>query len=344
MATGPSARGDDAKHSPKRLAEQLEALTGKLAECASRATDAGLREEIEGYHEGFRAICSALRGLSLVFEANRAEALVTREEELRSIIVSIGETIRGLAKTNRRIGEKVDDQVHQLDSIAESPTGPDLTTRLRSVLNGVREAAGDLGTHLEVMSAQVESANERAALLERELDEAREKSLYDQLTRVYSRATLDESLQEAIRNGDAGGPWSFILFDVDHFKSVNDTFGHLVGDALLIKVARAIQETLDANAHGASLARYGGDEFGIIVPKTPLSKAAKAAELIRERVEAARWQYSRDGAVRTLQTTISVGVAQFHQGDTVASVVQRADQALYGAKNKGRNRVGLAPD
>ena len=343
MATGPRTEGDDARHSPKRLAEQVETLASTLAECTQLAANGELSERLAESHQEAKAIGSALRGLSLVFEANRAEALSTREEELRTIVVSIGETIQELAKTNQNVGKRMGDQMRELDAIAKTPGGPDLTTRLRDVLHGMRRAAGDLGGHLDTMSDQVQTANERVAILERELNEARERSLYDQLTRVYSRATLDESLLKAIGNGDTKGTWCFIIFDIDRFKTVNDTFGHLVGDALLIKVARVIQETLEANAHGASLARYGGDEFGIIVPKAALAKAATIAEMVRDRVEASRWQYSRDGAIRTLQATISIGVAQFRPHDTVSTLVQRADQALYQAKRDGRNQVALAP-
>lgn len=339
MANGRRSGNAEAADGPRELAEGLEALADRLERCLTADLAPELRAELEACHRQLTFISSSLRSLALIFDAKRADALARREDELKAIIVTIGESIRDLATTNHLVSEKVGDQVHELDRLAELDPGPELTARLSRVLAGVHEATSEMGSHLEAMSAEVERARERVAVLERELDEARDRALYDRLTQVYSRATLDETLQEAVDGGTRAGPWCFLLLDIDEFKSVNDTFGHLVGDAFLIKVARVIQVSVEESAPNASLARYGGDEFGVVLPGAALAAALRAAERVRERIASSRWQYSREGAIQTLRSTVSIGVVQFREGDTVVSVVQRADRALNAAKREGRNRV-----
>ena len=335
------ANGEAPANGPRELADQLQGLADELGACLTPSLEAGIRERLEALRRQLVAIVVALRGLALVFDSRRAEALAERERELKAIVATIGDSIRELAMANARIGEKLGDQVHQLDELAELEPGPELTARLGSVLSSVREATVEMGTRLDTLASEVEQSRERVAVLEQQLDEARERALFDKLTQVYSRATLDDNLQQAVAAGSAPGIWCFLLLDIDEFKKVNDSFGHLVGDAYLIKVARVIQEALDGCSGKSSLARYGGDEFGVILPGTSLAKSVEVAEIIRRRVDAQRWKYNHQGELRTLQSTVSIGAVEFRDGDTVSTLVQRADEALYRAKRQGRNRVAV---
>jgi diguanylate cyclase len=233
-------------------------------------------------------------------------------------------------------------QVEELDGIADLPPSKELADRLRNTVTSVREAATKMDRNLGELVARVDSANERIAALEKELNEARERALYDSLTRVYSRAALDERLALAVREGEAKGPWSFMIADIDHFKGVNDQHGHIVGDALLYKIARVMEKTLNGRVQDAILARYGGEEFSAIMPRSTLPKATQVAELLRRTVEASRWQCRTANGSPVVQTTVSFGVAQYRDGDTVSSLVERADRALYKAKEGGRNRVAAS--
>lgn len=151
----------------------------------------------------------------------------------------------------------------------------------------------------------------------------------DGLTGLKNRRSLQEDLASNIalftRNSQ---PLSLLLLDIDHFKKVNDTYGHLTGDRVLQGLALILK---DESRKGDVAARYGGEEFALILPYTDQVGAKKIAERIRLRVESAGW---------TNQTiTISIGLATLISDDTVSTLQSRADRALYSSKNHGRNQV-----
>ncbi len=155
----------------------------------------------------------------------------------------------------------------------------------------------------------------------------------DALTNVANRGELETQLTalvgEFVRN--PAEPFSVIFADADHFKSVNDTYGHQVGDQVLIDLAKLFtRETYS----GELVGRYGGEEFVVLCPGTDLEQAVRRAERLRTTL-----QDSKIGGVDRLKVTASFGVAQSEPGDSVESVLRRADKALYTAKEKGRNRT-----
>ncbi|MTD59163.1 GGDEF domain-containing protein [Amycolatopsis pithecellobii] len=167
--------------------------------------------------------------------------------------------------------------------------------------------------------------------LRRERAEAREESLRDALTAVYNRRYLDRRLDDLL--ADARKPLAVALVDIDLFKNVNDTFGHVIGDQVLRRVAALLREGLPSHAF---CARYGGEEFMLVLPAVEPAAAVRVAELARARVADHPWSALRDG----LSVTISVGLA-YEPGEATANrrQVMEADDLLYAAKHAGRNRV-----
>lgn len=157
-----------------------------------------------------------------------------------------------------------------------------------------------------------------------------ELSITDTLTGLYNRLKLDELLRlhvsTAMRHGT---PFSVIMLDIDKFKSVNDTYGHQVGDTLLQEIAHVLKINIRLED---ALGRWGGEEFLILLPATTSEGATALAEKLREAIEA--YSFSTVG-----QRTSSFGVASYTQGDDTKSIIGRADEALYRAKESGRNRV-----
>jgi len=327
---------------PASLADALEELSDKLAQALPEAQESHVHQIVANCLARLRRVCTGLRAMALVLEPERAKQLARREEDLRSIVGEIGHNIRGVAEANRDVAEQMAAQVEELDGIADLPPSKELADRLRNTVTSVREATTKMDRNLGELVSRVDSANARIAALEKELNEARERALYDSLTRVYSRAALDERLAIAVRQGETKGPWSFLIADIDYFKAVNDKHGHIVGDALLYKIARVMEKTLNGRVGDAILARYGGEEFSAILPRSILPKATQVAELLRRTVEASRWQCRTASGNAVVQTTVSFGVAQYRDGDTAVSLVERADRALYEAKEGGRNRVAAS--
>ncbi|MCA9030260.1 MAG: diguanylate cyclase [Planctomycetaceae bacterium] len=156
----------------------------------------------------------------------------------------------------------------------------------------------------------------------------------DALTGVMNRGELESTLQQLHHEYEVSKghtPYSVIFFDLDHFKAINDRLGHNVGDQVLIEVARLME---DETYSGESVGRYGGEEFVIVCPETEFDAAIEKSERLRRVLINTRIANRTD-----LRVTASFGVAQVEPGDTVDSVVERADSALYEAKNGGRNRT-----
>ncbi len=160
----------------------------------------------------------------------------------------------------------------------------------------------------------------------------RELSQRDGLTGLYNRSYLEHALEESVKQAEKSGrSLSFIMLDIDHFKRFNDTWGHQEGDRALTLVAKVIRDSLREQDVAA---RYGGEEFSVVLSGAGLPIAGIVAERIRKSCE----DHSPSlGVDKTL--TVSLGISLFHPGDTPESLVRRADEALYRAKGKGRNRV-----
>ena len=156
-------------------------------------------------------------------------------------------------------------------------------------------------------------------------------AMTDQLTRAYNRLKWEETLATEIeRIKRSHDELSMIIFDIDYFKSINDTFGHDVGDQVLIDIVALVNKQIRQTD---SLYRIGGEEFIVLMPYTPLAQAAGLAEKLRQCIE--NQQFDKVG-----QITVSMGYAQFDKhNDEGEHMVRRADQALYRAKAQGRNKV-----
>jgi diguanylate cyclase len=158
----------------------------------------------------------------------------------------------------------------------------------------------------------------------------------DPLTRLFNRRHMTQLAKKELSRYERNGyPLSVILLDIDHFKVINDRYGHEAGDYVLKEVARVIKEQLRTQD---LIARWGGEEFLVILPDTSIGRAEAGAERIRTGLLAHHWQTPGGEEV---ELTISAGVSEFRPGDDLNAAINRADRALYRGKNNGRNRVEL---
>jgi len=155
----------------------------------------------------------------------------------------------------------------------------------------------------------------------------------DSLTGLYNKRHFDEVFgKEVARAEQSQQPLSLIVLDIDHFKKINDNFGHPAGDAVLKHVAGVVKNQIRA---GDVLCRVGGEEFALVLPQTPLALGTQAAELIRVAVD----DTACDVEGTIIPATLSLGVAQLGPGEVPEGLYRRADERLYAAKHGGRNRV-----
>jgi diguanylate cyclase len=206
------------------------------------------------------------------------------------------------------------------------------------------EAEGIVAVVQEVMAKRSESQkrmlgelSQKISDLREELQEVREKAALDPLTQLFNRAALDAHLD---RVADLAFLLSsspcILMIDVDHFKRINDTYGHPVGDEVLRRVAD--MQVRNFLRREDFVARYGGEEFVVVIPDSSLHNAELRAERVRQSIEELELETSK-GKIRC---TVSIGLASLASGDTGKSWLSRADAALYEAKGSGRNCVRVA--
>lgn len=209
---------------------------------------------------------------------------------------------------------------------------------LGEVVAALQADTGKMRTAVQELSANLQSSREEVDELKRALDKAQIEVQTDPMTGALNRRGFNARLSEMVENAQDGVPLCLLMVDIDHFKKINDTFGHLFGD----KVIGAIAATLNANVKGRdAVARLGGEEFGVLLPETGPEGGMVLAEKIRAAIEKARIRQSgKPEPVGGI--TISLGLTAYIPGEDHETFIHRADQALYASKTAGRNRATLA--
>ncbi len=187
--------------------------------------------------------------------------------------------------------------------------------------------------------SSLRQTTEEIEQLKDKLDNARKQATIDSLTSLHNRRGFDKALKEAIETHKIGQhDFCLLILDIDHFKAVNDNHGHLVGDKVLIGIAKQLLNQMRGNDY---LSRFGGEEFAILLLGTPLTSAFTVAEKLRRTVGLLRLKHTATGQ-KIGKVTISIGVACYRPDEDGESLIQRCDQALYRAKSLGRDRSVIA--
>ncbi|KIF64486.1 DeoR faimly transcriptional regulator [Pseudomonas fluorescens] len=284
-----------------------------------------------GQHE-FEAYLQQLNERLEAFQSNlqaASEGHADNSSAARAMDTQIREQVDGLQSSVQQAAD-IDDLKHVLENHLEGLLG---TMDQHQKQRDAREQ--EVAARLKSLSERVAHMEQEALGFREHLEEQRQKALIDPLTGLPNRAAWSERLEHEIQQWQQhGNTLSLAMLDLDHFKRINDSYGHLAGDKVLKIIATVLRKRLRGSDF---IARFGGEEFVLLLPATPPAIGAKLLETLRAAIEACPFHFKGE----RVTITISMGLASFRTGEHSDLVLKRADQALYRAKNAGRNRVEL---
>ncbi|RON77440.1 diguanylate cyclase [Pseudomonas fluorescens] len=303
---------------------ELIPILDDLATLMLAITDSG-QHEFEAYlqqlNERLEAFQSNLQAASAGHADNSSAA--------KAMDTQIREQVDGL-QTSVQEAADLEDLKHVLENHLEGLLG---TMDQHQKQRDAREQ--EVATRLKSLSERVAHMEQEAQGFREHLEVQRQKALIDPLTGLPNRAAWSERLEHEIKQWQQhGNTLSLAMLDLDHFKRINDNYGHLAGDKVLKIIATVLRKRLRGSDF---IARFGGEEFVLLMPATPPAVGAKLLETLRAAIEACPFHFKGE----RVTITISIGLATFRAGEHSDLVLKRADQALYRAKNAGRNRVEL---
>ena len=247
------------------------------------------------------------------------------EVELTTVLATLEKAGRNAAD----YGKTLESASGQLGGEQRADELKQLVSRVLAQTRAMADQSRDVEQRLRDSSSQI-------VQLKEQLDIARSEAMTDALTNIANRKLFDATLrQSAMEAMETGQQLCLLMLDIDHFKKFNDNFGHHIGDQVLKLLASVLRESVKGQD---TAARYGGEEFAVILPNTALKGAVTVAESIRRRI-IGKELIDRKTGDRLGRITVSVGVGQFAPGEPLREFVERVDQAMYAAKNGGRNRV-----
>jgi diguanylate cyclase len=262
-------------------------------------------------------------------DAPTAEKLAAAGAQIESELTSLSTVIRTYIDKNMNYSGSL----AQINTALPALTKPEQVRKvivdLISENKKVQSEAASLKQNLEQSRTQIEE-------LRSNLAEAQVLVLVDPLTSLSNRRWLDNNLSKEISEAKAQQKGlCLVMTDIDHFKRINDSFGHQVGDDVLQRFASLLTKNIKGRD---SAVRYGGEEFAIVLPQTKLDGATQLAEQVRRELEAKKWVMSKSGQ-QIGKITASFGVTELRNGESSADLIGRADANLYEAKRTGRNKV-----
>jgi len=266
---------------------------------------------------------------------NRSE-LEARREDIQQLQATLGQQVLETITQNEEFGiilEVVLTELRQAEDITEIEDARwTLIREVEKLMKGHNELADKLdSTHHYLQLFETDSRE-----LSDELTRVRLLSLTDELTGLPNRRAFMRRMEDEVaRVQRYGFPLSFVLIDLDHFKAVNDEYGHSSGDEVLRVYSKNI---LSIFRHHDMVARYGGEEFAVLLPNTDSDGTVRALNKVKRRSSETRWQ--NNGCASDVPT-FSAGVSLYKPGESASAFIERADKALYRAKRLGRNRIEL---
>ena len=251
------------------------------------------------------------------------------DEEVHAELVTLVANIFGmLTETLGKTALSNQKLKGHIEKLAQSRTQQTVMQSANGILREARAFVKE-STYLETEFKQF---SHEVSKLKTELNQAKQEALTDALTGINNRRAFDEKLDKLL---ESGKQFCLIIADLDHFKNINDKYGHIIGDRVLSAFASVLsQKTRESDFN----ARYGGEEFAILLPNTQVTQAQTVAEHIRETVENLSLKNTKTGK-KLDKFTVSLGISCHRSGEDAKALIDRCDKAMYKAKHSGRNQA-----
>lgn len=270
-------------------------------------------------------VCNeACRQVLVQIERQRLE----QREEIATLVDMVREALAIVAGDGESFNQNLGTSMGRIEALIQIDDVNQLKMQLLQEIGQLRQIAEE---RQHIWQQTCAAFNERVNTLEGQLNATRQEASLDPLTRIANRGAFDRACREWVTSDRAH--FVLAMIDFDHFKNVNDAHGHAIGDRALVAVAQALKNSVRSKSD--LVARIGGDEFAVLVADLNLRQTESRMRMLNASLGAIRFETT--GA--PLKITLSVGVAEYSAGDTVESLTERADSALYEAKRLGRNRV-----
>jgi diguanylate cyclase len=260
--------------------------------------------------------------------------LEERERELMQMIGLLTEAVSAVTEEGGSYNQEILQTTQKLTEISQLEDIRKMRSMLASEIQNLKETVRQRQSKEKEQNAIL---SRHVEALQNKLKRAVSRSLTDPLTGLYNRQGWDQEIHNACQTASIMSlPFATALIDIDNFKHINDDYGHQVGDLVLSKLGKALQESFRSED---IIARYGGDEIAFILRAPNLEKAEKRLDRMVKEIGKPTYSCKVDGKEFFLKISISCGVSFYRKGDTVENLLRRADEALYKAKKNGKNQV-----
>lgn len=277
---------------------------------------------------------------NLTFEIYQKHIVDKIEQAMREGRTGLLDLMKQVDESVRSASNSTADFDGKLENFSETLLEDVDPEQVRTQVLTLRDDVRAVNSQMRGLQEHLEGTRSEVQRLAEELAQAREEAQLDPLSGLLNRRGFDQALAAQVdlatsAENDSDSKLTLVVIDIDHFKAVNDTHGHLFGDKVIQGVARIMD---GAVMRKDFVSRFGGEEFAVILPATDETGGLAVAERIRDAVGKSRIRRGNTTDVIT-NITVSAGVAQLKRGDTPIDLIEKSDRALYRAKNGGRNKV-----
>lgn len=339
--------------SPRDRAEAMSGLADRLLDLAAEHAPEDVSLPVEDFRRRVRSFRQQLRRETdpqtlcyLVADAtdevadflDRARGQrADREAELRDLVLVLRQVIETVRGDSQHFERALKRSTEALGKVVELEDLREIKRVLTAEVETIRTALADRSA---TEAGRFEALTTRVQTLERSLVQAQAAAATDALTSLPNRGAFDLALREWLARAQRDSvAFSLAMVDLDDFKRINDTYGHPIGDRVIVSAAQLLQKSLEP---GELATRFGGEEFALLLGAPTPGKARQRVTAMLKALPP-YYEYEHAGTKGTIAFTFSAGVTSFEPGDTAETVIKRADEALYDAKRRGKKRVEARP-